>query len=183
MSLDALARQYANTTAEIRAIEKHIHALHRSCEESRWLEEIPGIGPIVATALVAEVGDWKAFSSGRNLGSLDRACSQAAFDGWQGATRRHHKAGQSIFAMAARHWSYGRHPLCEAARHKAALARANHRTPTDQGRGCRAGQQDCTHGLGHDGARRTIQRAEIVPGSGIADTGQKLRRIGEGMTT
>jgi transposase len=67
LSLDALARQYANATAEIRAIEKHIHAWHRSCEESRRLEEIPGVGPIVATALVAEVGDWKAFSSGRNL--------------------------------------------------------------------------------------------------------------------
>jgi transposase len=67
LSLDALARQYANATAEIRAIEKHIHAWHRSCEESRRLEEIPGVGPIVATALVAEVGDWNAFSSGRNL--------------------------------------------------------------------------------------------------------------------
>ncbi len=67
LSLDALARQYANITAEIRAIEKHIHAWHRSCEESRRLEEVPGIGPIVATALIAEVGDWKAFSSGRNL--------------------------------------------------------------------------------------------------------------------
>jgi hypothetical protein len=30
------------------------HAWHRSCEESRRLEEIPGIGPIGATALVAE---------------------------------------------------------------------------------------------------------------------------------
>jgi transposase len=67
LSLDALARQYANVTAEIRAIEKHIQAWHRSCEESRRLEEIPGVGPIVATALVAEVGDWKVFSSGRNL--------------------------------------------------------------------------------------------------------------------
>ena len=47
-------------TAEIGAIDKRIHAWHRSCEESRRLEEIPGIGPIVATALVAEVGDWKA---------------------------------------------------------------------------------------------------------------------------
>jgi transposase len=67
LSLDALARQYANATAEIRAIEKHIQAWHRSCEESRRLEEIPGVGPIVATALVAEVGHWKIFSSGRNL--------------------------------------------------------------------------------------------------------------------
>lgn len=29
--------------------------------------ENPGIGPIGATALVAEIGDWKAFSSGRSL--------------------------------------------------------------------------------------------------------------------
>jgi transposase len=67
LRLEALTRQYANITAEIRAIEKHIHAWHRSCEESRRLEEIPGIGPIVATALVAEIGDWKAFRSGRSL--------------------------------------------------------------------------------------------------------------------
>jgi transposase len=66
-SLDILARQYAALTTEIGALEKRIHAWHRSCEESRRLEEIPGVGPIVATALVAEVGDWKAFSSGRSL--------------------------------------------------------------------------------------------------------------------
>ena len=38
-----------------------------SCEASRRLAEIPGIGPISATALVAEIGDWKAFGSGRSL--------------------------------------------------------------------------------------------------------------------
>ena len=67
LSLDILARQYATITTEIGAIEKHIHAWHRSSEESRRLEAIPGVGPIVATALIAEVGDWKAFSSGRSL--------------------------------------------------------------------------------------------------------------------
>ena len=66
-SLAVLARQYATVWAEIAAIEKRIHAWHRSSEESRRLEEIPGVGPIIATALVAEVGDWKAFSSGRSL--------------------------------------------------------------------------------------------------------------------
>jgi len=81
LSLDALARQYANTTAEIRAIEKHIHAWHRSCEESRRLEDVPGIGPIVATALVAEVGDWKAFASGRNLAA------------WIGLVPKQHSTG------------------------------------------------------------------------------------------
>jgi transposase len=81
LSLDALARQYANAAAEIRALEKHIHAWHRSCEESRRLEGIPGIGPIVATSLVAEVGDWKAFSSGRNLAA------------WIGLVPKQHSTG------------------------------------------------------------------------------------------
>jgi transposase len=65
--LDVLARQYSAIGAEIGSIDKSILAWHRSCDASRRLAEIPGIGPIVATALVAEIGDWKAFSSGRNL--------------------------------------------------------------------------------------------------------------------
>jgi transposase len=80
-SLEVLARQYANVTIEIGAIEKRIHAWHRSCEDSRRLEEIPGIGPIVATALVAEVGDWKAFSSGRTLAA------------WIGLVPKQHSTG------------------------------------------------------------------------------------------
>src|ERR1700689_2614576 len=65
--LDVLARQYGAIGAEIGSIDKSILAWHRSCDASRRLAEIPGIGPIVATALVAEIGDWKAFASGRNL--------------------------------------------------------------------------------------------------------------------
>jgi len=65
--LDVLAQRYISIGAEIGSIDKNILAWHRSCEASRRLAEIPGIGPIVATALVAEIGDWKAFSSGRNL--------------------------------------------------------------------------------------------------------------------
>jgi transposase len=64
--LGVLARQYSAIGAELGSIQKSILAWHRSCEASRRLEEIPG-GPIVATALVAEIGDWKAFGSGRNL--------------------------------------------------------------------------------------------------------------------
>jgi transposase len=65
--LGVLARQYSAIGTEILSIDKNILVLHRSCEASRRLAEIPGIGPIVATALVAEIGDWKMFSSGRNL--------------------------------------------------------------------------------------------------------------------
>jgi len=65
--LKVLAAQYNAIGTEIASIGKSILAWHRSCEPSRRLEEIPGIGPIVATALVVEIGDWKAFRSGRGL--------------------------------------------------------------------------------------------------------------------
>ena len=65
--LEVLARQYGAIGSEIVSIDRSILAWHRSCEASRRLEEIPGIGPVVATALVAEIGDWKAFDSGRSL--------------------------------------------------------------------------------------------------------------------
>jgi transposase len=79
--LDLLAHQYMALTAEIGTIDKRIHAWHRSCEDSRRLEEIPGIGPIVATALVAEIGDWKQFRSGRNLAA------------WIGLVPKQHSTG------------------------------------------------------------------------------------------
>src|SRR3974390_2904114 len=65
--LDVLARQYGAIGAEIASIDKSIMALQRVCEGSRRLAEIPGIGPLSATALVAEIGDWSTFSSGRSL--------------------------------------------------------------------------------------------------------------------
>jgi transposase len=80
-SLDVLARQHTAIAAEIGAIEKRIHAWHRSSEESRRLEQIPGVGPIVATALVSEVGDWREFSSGRNLAA------------WIGLVPKQHSTG------------------------------------------------------------------------------------------
>ena len=79
--LEMLARQYVTITAEVGSIDKRIHAWHRSCEESRRLEEIPGIGPLVATALVAEIGEWKQFRSGRNLAA------------WIGLVPKQHSTG------------------------------------------------------------------------------------------
>ena len=80
-SLEVLARQYIAIATKIGVLEKRIHAWHRSCEESRRLEEIPGVGPIVATALIAEGGDWKAFASGRSLAA------------WIGLVPKQHSTG------------------------------------------------------------------------------------------
>jgi transposase len=85
--LDVQARQYGAIGIEIASIDKSIMALHRACEASRRLAEIPGIGPIGATALVAEIGDWKTFSSGRSLAA------------WIGLVPKQHTSG-GVGAMA-----------------------------------------------------------------------------------
>ena len=79
--LEVLVRQYEVIGTEIASVDKSIMALHRSCEASRRLAEIPGIGPVVATALVAEIGDWNSFSSGRSLAA------------WIGLVPKQHSTG------------------------------------------------------------------------------------------
>ena len=44
-----------------------IRVWHRSCETSRRLDEIPGVGPALATALVASVANPSAYRSGRDF--------------------------------------------------------------------------------------------------------------------
>ena len=63
--LESLAISLASVEHQGAANERRIHAWHRSDEASRRLETIPGIGPIIATALVASVSDPSVFKSGR----------------------------------------------------------------------------------------------------------------------
>ncbi len=67
LALISLADQYRVLEAEIRVLERSLHAWHRKDETSRRLEEIPGVGPLVATALTASVTDPSVFSSGRSM--------------------------------------------------------------------------------------------------------------------
>jgi len=60
--------------------EARIQAWHR--EASRRLADIPGIGPITASALVAPVGDAKCFANGRQLA------------GWLGLVPRQKSTGE-----------------------------------------------------------------------------------------
>jgi len=65
--LFALRDQLALVKQQILEADRRILALHRSSEVSRRLEEIPGVGPLIATALVASIPDPHAFGSGRDL--------------------------------------------------------------------------------------------------------------------
>ena len=58
-----------------------IRTWHRSSEMSMRLDDCPGVGPALATALVATVADPRAFRSGRN------------FSAWIGIVPKQHSSG------------------------------------------------------------------------------------------
>src|SRR5580698_11416827 len=55
----ALGVQLQTLKAQILEFDRMITAWHRSSEASRRLDDIPGVGPALATALVASVADPK----------------------------------------------------------------------------------------------------------------------------
>jgi transposase len=77
----ALGAQLRMLKARILEFDRLIVAWHRSNEASKRLDDIPGVGPALATALVASVADPKAFRSGRD------------FSAWIGLVPKQHSSG------------------------------------------------------------------------------------------
>jgi transposase len=66
-ALQLIAAQIDDANAKIDALEREIVARHRHDEASQRLATIPGIGPIIASALAASVPDASTFKSGRQF--------------------------------------------------------------------------------------------------------------------
>jgi transposase len=65
--LAALGSQLRALKAQILEFDRRIIAWHRSNATSKRLDAIPGVGPALATALVASIADPRAFRSGRDF--------------------------------------------------------------------------------------------------------------------
>ena len=77
----ALGAQLHRLREQILAFDRMIMTWHRSSATSKRLDEIPGVGPALATALVASIADPKAFRSGRD------------FSAWIGLVPKQHSSG------------------------------------------------------------------------------------------
>lgn len=62
-----LQSELKSTLEQTRALEEKIKLYSRENESCKRIQEIPGIGPITSTALVASIGDPKQFRNGRQL--------------------------------------------------------------------------------------------------------------------
>ena len=118
--LPATARELLLLQVEhLRQIEARIAALDgrlvwqaRDDEACRRLTEAPGIGPVIATAMVATVGNARLFSSGRS------------FAAWLGLTPRQHATGgkERLLGISKRGDGYLRRQLMHGARSLVRLA-------------------------------------------------------------
>jgi transposase len=77
----ALGAQLRMLKTQILEFDRRIMAWHRSNEMSKRLDDVPGVGPALATALVASVADPKAFRSARD------------FSAWIGLVPKQHSSG------------------------------------------------------------------------------------------
>lgn len=65
-----LAAQIGGLDAELARIDAEIEAAAKTDEKARLLMTIPGIGPLIASALLATVADVGAFASGRDFAAF-----------------------------------------------------------------------------------------------------------------
>jgi len=89
-SLIVLGSQLQLVNGHVLENDRRVRATARSTELGRRLMEVPGVGPLLVSAMVASVR-------------------------WQGEAGRDHQAGRPLSAAAAGGRRALRHPLCSAA--------------------------------------------------------------------
>jgi transposase len=104
--LDRLGEHLKELDRQMGELEVQIHHWHRENEASRKLEQVPGIGPITASALVATIGDANSFKNSRQLAA------------WLGLVPRQHSSGGKplLLGISKRGDSYLRTLLIHGAR-------------------------------------------------------------------
>jgi transposase len=80
-ALAPLAKQIEAIDKHLAAIDAELGATAKSDERAKALMTVPGIGPVIATAILATVGDISSFASGRE------------FAAYLGLTPRQHSSG------------------------------------------------------------------------------------------
>lgn len=104
--IDQLLEHLKWLDKQIDQIESQINTWHRNNADSQRLAEMPGIGVITATALIAMIGNARNFKSGRELAA------------WIGLVPRQHSTGgkQTLLGISKRGDAYLRKLLIHGAR-------------------------------------------------------------------
>ena len=130
--LAALGAQLRMLKAQNLEFDRMINAWHRSNETSKRLDEIPGVGPALATALVASVADPRAFRSGRDfsawIGLVPKQHSSGGKDKLGGISKQGDRYLRSLFTAGA--LAVIRYAKIHGAKHRPWLTALLARRPT-----------------------------------------------------
>jgi transposase len=128
----ALGAQLQMLKAQILQFDRMIMAWHRSSEASRRLDDIPGVGPALATALVASIADPKVFRSGRDfsawIGLVPKQNSSGGKDRLGNISKRGDRYLRSLFTTGA--LAVIRYAKIHGAKHRPWLTALLTRRPT-----------------------------------------------------
>jgi len=104
--LEGLQQDLITLDQRVDDMDKKIKLLASSNEDAKRLQQIPGIGPITATALICAIGDGKQFKRGRDLAA------------WLGLTPKQHSSGgkDHLLGISKRGDAYLRTLLIHGAR-------------------------------------------------------------------
>src|SRR5260370_18319584 len=101
----ALGAQLRMLKAQILEFDRMINAWHRSNEASRRLDDIPGVRPTLATALISSIADPKVFRSGRDfsawIGLVPKQNSSGGKDRLGNISKRGDRYLRSLFTTGA----------------------------------------------------------------------------------
>ena len=170
--------------ARIAAIDNELKKQAKADATARRLMSIPGVGPIIASAVLASVQDIGTFDSSARICSLSWLDAASEFQWWQGAARTHHKNGRSLFAQIARLWRlFGSLSPQRTQRRLAPLGRSAADTQIGlvevQAGRCGARQQTGAHHFCCSDTRRQIRNARDggLSGARKGEARQRIRDI------
>ena len=129
--VQALGLQLQQLRMQILALDRQIIAWHRANETSCQLDELPGVGPALATALVASVPDAKVFRSGRDfsawIGLVPKQSSSGGKERLGNITKQGDRYLRSLFTAGA--LAVIQYVKVHGARHRPWLTRLLERRP------------------------------------------------------
>jgi transposase len=130
--LTALSIQLDAIKQQIAILDRRLMGLHRTNETSKRLDAIPGVGPALATALVASVTDPKAFKSGRDfsawVGLVPKQTSSGGKERLGSITKAGDRYLRSLFCAGA--LAVVRYAKMHGLKNRPWLARLLERRPT-----------------------------------------------------
>lgn len=104
--LRLLHSELLDLDATVRRLDQKLRSVLRERDEYTRLKEIPGIGPLTASALISELGDGQRFSNGREMsawcGLIPRQNSSGGRERLHGLTKNGNRELRTLLIHGAR---------------------------------------------------------------------------------